>query len=344
VSAYSRGPWRLYIGSLLEPSERLLREYVRVSLLLGAGVAGMSLFLGYGFSRATLRPIRAIEATANRIRADNLAARIPMPNGKDELASLTALLNQMFDRLQSSFEQVGRFTADASHELKTPLALIRLNAERLLPHVSSDPDGNAAIAEILEEITRLQQVIDRLLFLAKSDGGALAPAQRAVEVSSLLSDLCPDAQALAEEKGARFELTRNDAGTIHAEPELILQLLLNLITNAVAASPAGGQITLDSARTDAGWTFTLTDEGLGLTPVQLSRVFERFVRFGNAHSQTPSHKGHGLGLAICKSIVELHRGRIRIENRTDRSGLRVVVDLPYAEAAPPRPAELLGSV
>ena len=333
VSAFSRGPWRLHIGSALEPSERLLRDYIRISSLLVLGVAVLSLGLGYAFSRATLRPIRAIEATANRIHADNLAARIPLPAAQDELASLTRLLNEMFDRLQASFEQVRRFTADASHELKTPLALIRLNAEKLRRYVTTDAEGTAAIADILEEIARLQQVVERLLFLAKSDGGALTPALRTVDAAAFISDFSEDAQALAEDRGIRFQLTRNDRGVFTAEPDLLRQLLLNLVTNAVNASPSGGQITLESARTDDGWSFVLLDEGPGLQPGELARLFGRFVRFEHEAPPRESRKGHGLGLAICKSIVDLHRGVIRVENRGDRSGLRVTVELPVGDAA-----------
>lgn len=327
LSAFTRGPWRIQVGSLLEPTERLLREYARMSVPLLVGVALLSLGVGYAFSRSTLRPIRAIESIAHRIRADNLTERIPVPGGRDELASLTRLLNQMFDRLQASFDQVRRFTADASHELKTPLALMRLNAEKLRPRVGDDPEAGAAIADLLEELSHLQQVIDRLLFLAKSESGALKPALRSVDLPAFLLAFREDARALAEDRGARFELGRNDAGKLSLEPDLFRQLLLNLVSNAVTASPAGGLIALDSIRGERSWSFVLSDEGPGLTPAQLARLFERFVHFDTG-SPPPSQGGHGLGLAICKSIVELHHGTIEAANRSDRSGLRMTVTLP----------------
>src|SRR5208282_4293990 len=116
-----------------------------------------SIGLGWAFARLTLRPVRAIHATASRIRADNLGERIPIPAGRDELAALVGLLNRMLDRLESSFAQVKRFTADASHELKTPLTFVRLNAEKLRSRCANDPESMAAIGDILEEVDRLRQ-------------------------------------------------------------------------------------------------------------------------------------------------------------------------------------------
>ncbi len=328
LSASDRGPWVVMIGSPLEPSERLLRDYARIAAALLVVVALLSFALGKAFSRAALRPVRAIEETARRIRADNLSERIPVPSGRDELASLAQLLNRTFDRLQGSFEQIQRFSADASHELKTPLALIRLNAEKLSPRVAADPESAGAVADILEEIARLQQVIDRLLFIARAESGALRLERRPHEPAALLRDFSDDARALADDRGVRFALGRNDAGELPCAPELLRQLLLNLVSNAFAASPPAGLVTLDSAALPDAWRFTVTDEGPGLPEPQLGRIFERFVRFKPEADPTDAPRGHGLGLAICKGIVELHGGTIRAENRPDRSGLRVVAELP----------------
>jgi signal transduction histidine kinase len=326
TSEFHEGPLHVQVASPLAPVRRLLEDYVEVAAFLVLGVAAISVALGYGFSRLTLRPLRAIEATANRIRSDNLSERIPQHPGSDEVASLTRLLNQMFDRLQASFEQVRRFAADVSHEVKTPLALIRLNAEKLRPRLAADAEGAAALADILEEIEQINQVTDRLLFLAKSESGALKLTLRPVSPPALLAPFAEDAQVLAADRGVRFALTADEPGEIRADPELLRQMLLNLVANAVSVSPPGGLVTLSSKPVPQGWQFVVTDEGPGLAPAQLARLFERFVRFvpaGTGETRT----GHGLGLAICKSIAELHGGSIRAESRPDRSGLRVTVEL-----------------
>ncbi|MBX3749331.1 MAG: HAMP domain-containing protein [Opitutaceae bacterium] len=325
VSEFRAGPWRVQIASPLAMNERLLASFLKIGLLLLvlALVAGAG--LGYAFTRFALSPVRTIEQTASRIRADNLGERIPVPRARDEIAALAELLNRMFDRLEVSFNQVRRFTADASHELKTPLALLRLNAERLRSRVADDSEAAAAADELLAQADHLHRIIEALLFLAKADAGVLNPAMQEGNPQTALAGLAEDAAALAEDRGLRFALVRNDAGCARFEPTLLRQLLMNLLTNALKVSPAGGTVRLESICADGRWRLRLTDEGPGLPPEQLDRVFERFVR----HEPTAGG-GHGLGLAICRSIVELHGGTIRAENRPDRSGLGVTVDLPLA--------------
>lgn len=327
ASEYRDGPLHVQIASALAPMRRLLKDYVETAVLLTLGVALVSVALGYAFSRLTLQPLRAIETTADRIRSDNLSERIPVQGGDDELASLARLLNQMFDRLQASFEQVRRFAADVSHEVKTPLALIRLNAEKLRPRLAADAEGTAALADILEEIEQINQVTDRLLFLAKSESGALKLALRPVAMPLLLGPFAEDAQVLAADRGIRFAVDPDEPGEIRADPELLRQMLLNLVANAVSVSPLGGLVTLESRSIAGGWQLVVADEGPGLAPPQLARLFERFVRFDRP-TNGEGRSGHGLGLAICKSIAELHGGSIRAENRAERSGLRIIVELP----------------
>ncbi len=327
ISETKHGNWHLQIASRLEPTDRLLRDYAKVSGLLLVGAALLSMGLGYQFSRTTLRPVRAIEATARRIRADNLSERIPVAAGHGELTALINLLNDTFDRLQRSFEQVQRFTAEASHELKTPLALARLNAEKLQGRVAADPEAGLLTAEILDEIARLNRIIESLLFLAKTEGGALQLPQRDFDLAALVDDFAADAAVLAEDGGVRFALARNDPGMVRGDPGLLRQLLLNLLSNALAVSGPGGAVALESRHGAEDWQLVLTDEGPGLPADQLDRVFERFARYeGTVRREGTS--GTGLGLAICRGIVELHGGTIRAENRTDRNGLRVVVVLP----------------
>lgn len=326
ISEFFSGPWHIQVASPLTPVNRLLIEYAKVSSFLMFGVALASVGLGYAFSRITLRPVRVIESTARRIGADNLRERIPVPAARDELAGLAELLNQAFDRLEHSFEQVKRFTADASHELKTPLALIRLNAERLRARVASDPEATAGLDDLMEEVARMNRIIESLLFIAKVEGGVLSLTLKECDMPAVLAPFVEDASVLAEDRGVRFELARDDAGVLRLEPALLRQLLLNVVGNALAVSPPGGLVTLESVRTEEGWRLIVSDQGPGLPAEQLEKVFERFMRYEHADGQS---RGHGLGLAICRSIAELHGGRIRAENRTDgQRGLRVVVELP----------------
>lgn len=321
--------WHIQVGSPLTMEHLLLADYTKVSVGLVFAAALGGLGLGYGFSRLTLRPLGAIADTARRIGGDNLRERIPSAGGRDELATLTHVLNQTFDRLESSFEQVRRFTADASHELKTPLALMRLNAERLRARAATACD-EAGLDELIEAIGRMQGVIEKLLFLARAEGGALPIESKPIRVQEFAADFAEDASALLEDAGAVFEVAGCESGELIGDASLLRQLLLNIVANAAKVSPRGSKVALEARRSEAGWRLTLTDEGPGLPIDQLERVFGRFVRLaptGGARSEGSA--GHGLGLAICRGIAQLHGGRIWAENRADgRGGLRVVVELP----------------
>jgi signal transduction histidine kinase len=320
--------WHIQVGSPLQMERLLLADYAKVSavLVVAAGLGGLG--LGYGFSRLTLRPLGVIVRTARRISGDNLRERVPEPVAQDEISELALVLNQTFDRLEASFEQVRRFTADASHELKTPLALMRLNAERLRERsAGADED---ALDDLIEAMGRMQGVIDRLLFLARVEGGALAIEARPVRAAAFLAEFSEDGTALLEDAGARFEVAGCDEGDLRGDAGLLRQLLLNLLANAAKVSPSGGVVAVEARRqAGGGWRISVSDEGPGLPEEQLERVFGRFVRYrSEGAGRREGAPGHGLGLAICRSIAQLHGGGIRAENREGGRGLRVVVELP----------------
>lgn len=314
--------WDIKVGSALGPVTHVLDQYIRIGALMVAASALISLLSGYAFSRLAVAPLRAIERTASRIRADNLSERIAVPKGYAELEALAELLNRTFDRIESAFAQVRRFTTDASHELKTPLALVRLGAEKIRPRLAGDPEAEAWVADLIEETDHMQRIIDSLLFIAKADGGAYTIERKMHDMRPLVADFAEDARALAEDRSLRFELARNDAGSALVDPQSLRQLLLNLASNAIAATPTGGLITLSSERTEKGWRLAMCDEGGGVTPEMLERIFERFTR----HHPSASTTGSGLGLPICRSIAGLYGGSIRAENRADRGGLRLVFE------------------
>ena len=272
-----------------------------------------------------LRPVRVIRETANRIRSDNLRERIPVDDVKDEISELATLLNQMFDRLETSFDQIRRFTADASHELKTPLSLVRLHAERLLVNSPLDSAQREAVHVQLEELARVNQIIDELLFLSRADAQAIAVNLTPQGPAGFLHIFAQDAMALAEHHGKRYSYTHQGEGEVAFEEKRIRQVLLNLLANALNASPDGGRITLHSQLAGGIWQVSVEDEGPGLTAEQRGQLFERFARFG---PKAASDKGSGLGLAISRSIVQLHKGRIFALPGDSGRGLKMVIEIP----------------
>lgn len=325
-SEFEQGGLHFQIGSRLEPMERLLRQYLQISLVLTAMVAAGSVGLGYGISRVALNPIRAIERTARRIGADHLSERIPVPPGRDEVAKLVKLLNAMFDRLETSFRQVSQFSADASHELKTPLTLIRLNAESLRKQLADNAESAVTVDTLLEEIARMNRIINDLLFLAKAEGGGITAAREVQPTLPFILSVAEDARVLAEDGRVRLEVEVNEPVAARFNQGLLRQVLLNLVGNATAVMPSGGTVKLRSLASNGYWRIEVLDEGPGLLPENLERVFERFVKLPRP-DPTTGH-GNGLGLAISRSIMRLHGGDLFAANRQDRTGLCMIAQLP----------------
>jgi two-component system heavy metal sensor histidine kinase CusS len=330
VTEVHKPPFEVSIATPLRPVRDVMASYVRVCLLLLAAMLIASLFIGLGLTRLVLLPVRLMRDTANRIgSADNLSERIPVPETRDEISDLARLLNQMFDRLEASFVQIRRFTADASHELKIPLSLIRLHAEKMLVEGGLSPAHKEAVQVQLEEISRLNRIIDELLFLSRADANALKLDLKAQNPDPLLQAFAQDATVLAEHHGRRFSCEHQGEGSVALEPKWMRQVFLNLLTNAIHVSPTDGLISLQSVLRAGLWRVSVEDEGPGLNAEQRERMFERFVRLVTPETEYP---GSGLGLAICRSIVDLHGGHISAAPREGRSGLRVVIELPAQTA------------
>jgi signal transduction histidine kinase len=310
----------------------VMEGYAEVSAALLVLVLAMSVAIGFGLSKLALRPVRVISATAGRIGSENLGERIPVSAVKDEISDLARLLNAMFDRLEASFNNVRRFAADASHELKTPLSLVRLHAEKVLASGMLTHDNEDGMQTVLEELTRVNATIDELLFLSRAESRSITLALAPTDPAALLANFNVDAQVLAEHYGLGFSYDSQGHGMAICEPRWLRRVLLNLLSNAINASPPGGHIRLNSRLAGQLWRVEIEDEGAGVPGPELERIFDRFVR---VQSTTPQrHEGSGLGLAICRSIIGLHRGRIHAERAGNGHGLRVVFEVPAVIVAP----------
>jgi two-component system heavy metal sensor histidine kinase CusS len=308
--------------------------YAEVAVVLLILMLGVSIAIGTGLSHMALRPVRLIRQTAMHIGSDNLSERIPVPQVKDEISDLALLLNQMFDRIEASFQNVRRFASDASHELKTPLSLMRLHAEKLLESESLSAHDEEEIVRVLEEIARLNTTIDELLFLSRAEARSIQLDLSPRDPARLLAGFGADALVLTEYHGLRFEWRHEGRGVALYEPRWLRRVLLNLLSNAVNVSPRGGCIRLQSRIAGNLWRVTLEDEGPGVTEAEREHIFDRFVRLRPADGAS-HYEGSGLGLAICRGVVELHGGRIYAEAAEGR-GLRIVFEIP-AEPLPASP-------
>lgn len=325
VEEFVMKPFDVVIGTSLTQVRDVMEGYVEIGAGLLTVMLAASAAIGLGLSRLMLRPLRLIRETATRIGSDTLSERIPVANVEDEVTDLARLLNQMFDRLESAFNQIRRFASDASHELKTPLSLVRLHGEKLLADGRLATDQEDAVLVQLEEVARLNRIIDELLFLSRAEAQAIRIDPTPREPVEFIENFRNDATALSEHHGRAFILSHEGSGRVAFEERWLRQVLLNLLTNALHVSPPHGTITVRSRLGDGRWLVSMEDQGPGLTPEQCEQIFERFVRF--PRPEAVEDRGSGLGLAISRSIISLHHGRIFAEPGAER-GLRVSFEIP----------------
>jgi two-component system heavy metal sensor histidine kinase CusS len=326
VAEFILGPFDVTIATPLNSVREATGDYLEICLWLLLVMAAVSAAIGRGLSRLALRPVRLIRETASHISSDNLGERIPVANVRDEMSELAQLLNQMFDRLEKAFDEIRRFTAEASHELKTPLSMIRLQAERLLEKGDLSAANEESVHVQLEEVSRLSQIIEELLFLSRAEAREIELNLARHDPEAILANFVQDARVLLEHEGLHFEQSHAGSAVILAEPRWLRRVLLNMLTNALKASPPHGSITLCSRVESGTWRVSLDDQGKGVPTEFREKIFERFFRLPTGRDSDET--GSGLGLAICRSIVSLHRGKMWAEAAPSASGLRVVFTIP----------------
>jgi signal transduction histidine kinase len=327
VAEYHTPAIHLQIAMSLRNFESVNDTFLQVFLLAIPVIACLSVGFGVAMRYFSLRPVRMMQATAQQITASNLSQRIPVPSGGGDMTALAKLLNELLARLEKSFNEVKRFTADTSHELMTPLSVVRLHAEKLLNDPELPAKHRHAVEEQLQETLYLTETLERLLTLAKADSSVLPLKLQPHSTRDYILQFSEDAQLLVESRGLKLMVARNEPGTAVFDQGWIRQVLFNLLSNAMRHSPAGGVITCHSLCSNNTWTVEVWDEGPGVPPERLEDIFDRFVQL-TPHSEPGT--GAGLGLAICRSIIELHKGRIFARLRPDRGGLIVSFSLPLA--------------
>jgi signal transduction histidine kinase len=275
-----------------------------------------------------LRRVDRLTQQANRIEENRLSDRLTLP-GNDEFARLAGAFNRMLDRLQAAFdrqrtllEQQRRFTADASHELKTPLTVIKGNATVLLSDETLKPEQREAIEDMNIATGAMTRLVQDLLLLARSDAGQLGRNGQAISLADVLSR---SAQLhRSRHAGIKAHLPPTDMIVMGNEDELV-RLFSNLIDNAIRYTPADGTIAIDFKRQEKGVTVSVADTGIGIARQHLARLGERFYRVDSARSRTDG--GSGLGLAICREIAKAHGGSLSIDSEPGK-GTTVRVTLP----------------
>jgi signal transduction histidine kinase len=271
--------------------------------------------------------LQDIADAAERIHAKALRTRIPNPPAHDEIERLVSVLNNTFDRLERSFAQATRFSSEASHELKTPLTIMRGEIESALSNDSIDPQNEKLLESLLQQTHRLSAIVENLLLLSRADAGALNLRKKAVDFSGLCQELAADAEILALRRNIDLSSTIENEVQIRADEWYLRRLLLNLLDNAIKYNTHSGRVEIRLTKSGYLASFRIANTGPEISEEHQIRIFERFYR--TEASRASEVVGSGLGLSICREIVLAHQGQIWME-RTRPGWTVFVVNLPLA--------------
>ncbi len=317
-----------------EVNLRTLQTVRDYSLIALGGLFLASLGIGWVLSGRALRPVGAIAHAAREIQATDLSRRIRLPGPRDELGDLADTIDSMLDRLDEAFRSQRQLIDDASHELRSPLAIIRANLDASLTSPeATDGERSRAVATIDRATTRMSRLVEDLLATARRSADALADTD--VDLSVVAREAGEDIGSPAAERGLRLRYALADGLVLIGDPDALRRAVGNLLSNAVRLSPPGGAVTVTTGR-EGGWFWlAVSDEGPGIADDDRTRVFDRFWRGANGRGSSRDRRT-GLGLAIVRQIVESHGGQATVFSALG-SGSTFVLWLPAADRSDDAP-------
>lgn len=300
-----------------------IRTALLATLPLALALAGMGAWL---LSGRALRPLNRLRDAARRVRAEGLDQRIDGIGEDREFVELIEVFNGMLDRLERSFKQANRFSADAAHELKTPLAILQGQLERIIHSVDDGSATQAELTGVLDEVRRLSVISRKLLLLAQADSGRLNIGREPFDLSKALIDLVEDARMLAPELRIAGEIEANL--TLSADGSLLRQVLHNLISNAIKYNQDQGWIRIAAARRAGCVEVLMANASAGIAIADRERIFERFFRGDPARSRQVD--GVGLGLAVSREIARAHGGDLTLTS-CGQGAVEFTLSLPFPD-------------
>ena len=302
------------------PNEYLMDVMIAAPIIIVVAGIGAFMFLG--------RTQRQLAEITNEVAAitdgRSLHRRLALSEDSTDFEDLVLTLNAMIGRLETSFGALRRFTADASHELKTPLAVLRADVERAMMESSSQNERMVALEEALQEVRRMTDLVESLLTLARADEGRFDIHREPVDLQPLVQEVYETALILGEAQGVTVNLPFTADVVVMADRTRLRQLFLNLVTNAIKYTPAGGKVELGLGRHPDNVTFAVRDTGIGISAADFPHIFERFWRADRVRSRMSERGGFGLGLPISQWIAQAHGGSLTASSRLGRGSLFTV--------------------
>ena len=308
MGTFRRGPLTLHVGADLKEVNQIGRDIIFGMFGAIPTVLVVVAIGGRWVARQALGPVEEIRQAAARISPRHLNERLPVPQAKDEIAGLVSVLNKTFEHLQRSFEQSIRFSADASHHLKTPLAVLRAGIEEILTDPKSSATQQARANALLDQVHHLTSVSENLLLLARADAGRLDLERREFDLREVLDGACDDARTLAEATGIKVETKIADHLPIVGDPFAIGLIVQNLIDNAIKYSQRDGCIRLVAQACDGQVELAVANKGEPIPKERADQIFERFYR-ARSNQRAP---GQGLGLSIARELAIAHGGQLSL--------------------------------
>jgi len=323
VGVMSNPEVTLALGLNLAPQAAEMARLRRLFLL--AAPAGLLLIAlgGWWLAQRALRPVRALTGTAAAITAKGLDQRIPLTEEDAEFDRLIRVFNTMLDRLEKSFQQAVRFSADAAHELKTPLTILQGELAQAIQSAIPDSEQQQTLSRLLDEVQRLKAITRKLLLLSLADSGQLKPQMAPVDLSEMIEAACEDMRILAP--GLEVDASIEPELCVNADRDLLQQVIHNLTGNAVKYNVPGGVVRMQLRRAGDTVSFTIANSGPGIPAGERERVFERFYRADRARNR--SVDGLGLGLSLAREIMRAHHGELSL-NETREELTAFAVQLP----------------
>ncbi|MEJ7810262.1 MAG: heavy metal sensor histidine kinase [Gemmatimonadaceae bacterium] len=307
--------------------EEVLRGYRRQLAIVLPAALLLSVLLGSGIARRGLAPLRDLAARVRQIDARSLDRRLDVEGAPAEVQALVASFDDMLGRLHNAFAALSYFSADLAHEFRTPLHVLRQQAEVALGRARSVEEYREVLSSGLEELDRLRRMVDDTLFLARAEDPRASIERASLRLADELASVAEFMDALASDRAVTIAVDVPDALYVEADRVLLRRALVNLVTNAIRHTPAGGRVALEARPDDAAAVVRVRDTGVGISPEVLPRVFDRHFR--GPPACTDRSEGAGLGLSIVRGVMTLHGGTAEVESEGGR-GTCVTLRFPAA--------------
>lgn len=306
----------LELGTSSREIDHTLNLLGILQLTLFPAVIALACAGGAWLSRRALKPVDEITAAARAISIENLSQRLPVPHTGDEIERLTEVWNTMLERLESAVLTLSQFAADASHELRTPLAVIRTSAELALRRAREPEAYRESLGEVAAEAERMTQLVEDLLFLARSDARSVGLPMAPFDLRDAIRDALAEVRDLAAKRDLEIQFTEPaEPVAVRGNRAATRRLYLALLDNAIKYSPPGSPVNIKLSATPQQITVVIEDFGIGISAADLPNIFQRFYRADKARTgSVDGHGGHGLGLSLAETLAQAHGASIGVKS------------------------------